>query len=109
MSKEIIAVLIKNDNNENVIRFKIDTEELDLNLESNNSEEIKKIFLRIAEQLRYSPVKIEYSVDNSIDAKEDALFIDAAFEYVEQLKQEILTVETDGDLKEIRISLSSTE
>ena len=63
----IDATLTKNDNEQIVIRFNIN-DNYDLNLQSNNSEEIKKVFLELSKQIRIKPIKIELNIDDSIDA-----------------------------------------
>lgn len=106
MPNEIInligATLIKNDSEQIVIRFNIENNNYDLNLQSNNSEEIKKIFLELSKIIRISPIKIELKIDDSIDEKKDNLFIEASDEYIKQLNDEILELENDDDLKTIR-------
>ena len=97
----IDATLIKNDNEQIVIRFNIN-DNYDLNLQSNNSEEIKKVFLELSKQIRIKPIKIELNIDDSIDEKKDNLFIETADEYIKQLNDEILELENDDDLKIIR-------
>lgn len=64
----IDATLTKNDNEQIVIRFNIN-DNYDLNLQSNNSEEIKKVFLELSKQIRIKPIKIELNIDDSIDEK----------------------------------------
>lgn len=97
----IDATLTKNDNEQIVIRFNIN-DNYDLNLQSNNSEEIKKVFLELSKQIRIKPIKIELNIDDSIDEKKDNLFIETADEYIKQLNDEILELENDDDLKIIR-------
>ena len=76
---------------------------MELNLESNNSEEIKQVFVTLASELRQSPVSLNYTIDvQRINSKDDELFIDAANEYIVQLKNELLLIENDSDLKKIR-------
>lgn len=98
----IDATLIKNDSEQIVIRFNIENNNYDLNLESNNSEEIKKVFLELSKIIRINPIKIELKIDDSIDEKKDNLFIEASDEYIKQLNDEILELENDDDLKTIR-------
>lgn len=100
--KTINADLIKNESNEIVIRFYIDEKQYDLNLQSNNSEEIKKVFLQLSKQIRLKPIKIDMKIDKSIDEKSDNLFIEASNEYIKQLNDEMLELENDDDLKIIR-------
>lgn len=98
----IDATLIKNDSEQIVIRFNIENNNYDLNLQSNNSEEIKKVFLELSKIIRINPIKIELKIDDSIDEKKDNLFIEASDEYIKQLNDEILELENDDDLKTIR-------
>lgn len=102
-NKEISVILTKNNDNNIILKFTFSSCELALNLESNNSEEIKSIFVQLSKELRESPIDINYSIDEQkIDKKEDGLFIDAANEYIDQLKEELLTIENDSDLKILR-------
>lgn len=100
--KEISAVLIKNQNSEIVIKFDLNGTNSDLNLQSNNSEEIKKVFLELAKEIRSNPIKIKLTIDKTIDIKKDNLFIDATTEYIDQLNNEMLALESDNDLKTVR-------
>ena len=104
----IDATLIKNDNEQIVIRFNIN-DNYDLNLQSNNSEEIKKVFLELSKQIRIKPIKIELNIDDSIDEKKDNIFIETADEYIKQLNDEILELENDDDLKIIRGFINNNE
>ena len=79
----------------------------DLNLQNNNSDEIKKVFLELSKQIRIQPIKIDLSIDKTIDEKKDNLFIDATKEYINQLNDEMLELENDTDLKTIRLFLSN--
>jgi len=101
------ATLIKNDSEQIVIRFNIENNNYDLNLQSNNSEEIKKVFLGLSKIIRTNPIKIELKIDASIDEKKDNLFIEASDEYIKQLNDEILELENDDDLKTIRIFINN--
>lgn len=101
--KEISVILTKNKDNNIILNFNFNSGKLELNLESNNSEEIKSVFMKLAKELRESPLDVNYSIDDKkIDKKEDGLFIDAAEEYINQLKEELLTIENDSDLKILR-------
>ena len=104
----IDATLTKNDNEQIVIRININ-DNYDLNLQSNNSEEIKKVFLELSKQIRIKPIKIELNIDDSIDEKKDNLFIETADEYIKQLNDEILELENDDDLKIIRGFINNNE
>lgn len=97
------AILTRNKDNNIVLKFSFETQTVDLNLESNNSDEIKTVFIELAKNLRKTPLKINLSLDEEkVDNKEDALFIDATTQYVEQLNNELLAIENDSDLKKIR-------
>jgi hypothetical protein len=100
--KEVSAVLIKNENSEIVIKFDFNGTNSDLNLQSNSSDEIKKVFLELTKEIRSNPIKIKLTTDKAIDAKKDNLFIEAANEYINQLNNEMLVLENDEDLKTIR-------
>lgn len=102
-NKEINVILTKNINGNIILLFSFESEKLELNLESNNSEEIKQVFVTLASELRQSPVSLNYTIDTQrINSKDDELFIDAANEYIVQLKNELLLIENDSDLKKIR-------
>lgn len=102
-NKEINVILTKNINENIILLFSFEIGNLELNLESNNSEEIKQVFVTLASELRQSPVSLNYTIDvQRINSKEDELFIDAANEYIVQLKNELLLIENDSDLKKIR-------
>ena len=105
--KLIKAELIKNMNDNIVIRFYMENNHYDLNLQNNNSDEIKKVFLELSRQIRIQPIKIDLSIDKTIDEKKDNLFIDATKEYINQLNDEMLELENDTDLKTIRLFLSN--
>lgn len=102
-NKEINVILTKNINENIILLFSFERGNLELNLESNNSEEIKQVFVTLASELRQSPVSLNYTIDvQRINSKDDELFIDAANEYIVQLKNELLLIENDYDLKKIR-------
>lgn len=102
-NKEINVILTKNINENIILLFSFERGNLELNLESNNSEEIKQVFVTLASELRQSPVSLNYTIDvQRINSKDDELFIDAANEYIVQLKNELLLIENDSDLKKIR-------
>ena len=102
-NKEINVILTKNINKNIILLFSFESGNLELNLESNNSENIKQVFVRLASELRLSPISLNYLIDyEKINPKDDELFIDAANEYIFQLKNELLLIENDFDLKTIR-------
>lgn len=71
-------------------------------LESDDSNEVKKLFLEFAKQIRKNPLKIELKVDEEFDMNSNRLFYDASVEYVNQLNKELEILEIDEDLIEIR-------
>lgn len=71
-------------------------------LESDDSNEVKKLFLELAKQIRKNPLKIELKVDEEFDMNSNRLFYDASVEYVNQLNKELEILEIDEDLIEIR-------
>ena len=71
-------------------------------LESDDSNEVKKLFLEFAKQIKKNPLKIELKVDEEFDMNSNRLFYDASIEYVNQLNKELEILEIDEDLIEIR-------
>lgn len=71
-------------------------------LESDDSNEVKKLFLEFAKQIRKNPLKIELKVDEEFDMNSNRLFYDASVEYVNQLNKELEILEIEEDLIEIR-------
>lgn len=71
-------------------------------LESDDSNEVKKLFLEFAKQIRKNPLKIELKVDEEFDMNSNRLFYDASVEYVNQLNKELEILEINEDLIEIR-------
>lgn len=71
-------------------------------LESDDSNEVKKLFLEFAKQIRKNPLKIELKVDEEFDMNSNRLFYDASVEYVNQLNKELEILEIDEDLIKIR-------
>ena len=71
-------------------------------LESDDSNEVKKLFLEYAKQIRKNPLKIELKVDEEFDMNSNRLFYDTSVEYVNQLNKELEILEIDEDLIEIR-------
>lgn len=100
MQNEIEALLIKNEKDQIVIKFNDITPVL--NLEDDDSEEIKKVFLELSTKLKKSPIKIKLTIDETIDEKKDSLFIEASEVYINQLNNELKELENDDDLKKIR-------
>ena len=60
------------------ISFVIDSKTINLNLESDDSNEVKKLLLKFAKQIRKNPLKIELKVDEEFDMNSNRLFYDAS-------------------------------
>lgn len=103
MHDKTINVCLTKIDEKNMLVFKFDDEELEINLESNDTNAIKKVFCRMAKELCENDIQLNYSVDDkSIDKTKDGLFIDASEEYIERLKSEIANLKEDEHLKTIR-------
>lgn len=99
-SKCIKVILIK-DNEVIKLRFGLDNQ-IDLNLQNENVNEIKSVFLCFARELKNHSLNLEFEIDNSIDKRNDELFVETANEYIKQLNIELLSLEKDEDLKKVR-------
>ncbi|RYC74919.1 hypothetical protein [Candidatus Nanosyncoccus alces] len=102
LNKTIYVFLTKVDDS-NTLTFKFDDGQVNINLESNDTNTIKEVFQRIAKELCENDIELDYSVnEEKIDSNKDGLFIDAAEEYIERLKLEIESLKEDEHLKMIR-------
>lgn len=99
---EIINTKLCIINNKVNLTFLINGKSINLNLEKDDSSEIKSIFLELAKKIRESPIKIEMQVDNDFDMNSNRLFYDASFEYIKQLNKELEELESDKNLIELR-------
>ena len=105
MPSKTIEICLAKINERNTLIFKFEDEEISINLESNDTNNIKSVFRKIAKELCENKIQLNYSVDkDSIDKSKDGLFIDASQEYIDRLKQEIAGLEEDEHLKIIRAS-----
>lgn len=87
----------------NQLIFKLHNGEKKLNLESDDSDEIKKIFLAIIEELEQRKIQLEFKIGENFDESKNKLFLDASKEYIDRLNAEIAELEEDEILKEIRM------
>lgn len=107
-NKTIYVILTKVGGN-NTLTFKFDNEELNINLESNDTNTIKEVFQRIAKELCENDVELDYAVDKEkVDDSKDGLFIDASEEYIKRLKLEIESLKEDENLIMIRENQSNS-
>lgn len=103
MPNKTIHVFLTKVGENNTMTFKFDDEEVNINLESNDTNTIKEVFQRIAKTLCENDIELDYSVDEEkVDDSKDGLFIDAAEEYIKRLKLEIESLKEDEHLKIIR-------
>lgn len=86
----------------NQLIFKLRNGERKLNLESDDSDEIKKVFLAIIEELEQNEFQLEFKTGENFDESKNKLFLDASKEYIDKLNEEITELEDDAILKEIR-------
>ena len=104
MDRKDIEVVLDNIDDHIKLVFKLDANDVSIDLESDNSEEIKYVFLNIIEEIKKNPINLKYSIGENFDESKNKLFKDAADEYIEQLQTEIDTLENDDNLVEIRNS-----
>ena len=97
----IKAILCMVDEKVNLL-FEVDSEKIYLDLESDDSNQIKQLFLALAKKIRNNPLQIQLEVDNSFEMNSNKLFYDTSVEYVDQLNKELKELETDSDLINIR-------
>lgn len=99
-TKEIRALLKKHNGNV-VLEFSFDNVKR-INLESEDAAEIKSCFIELARELKTSNIKLIFASDESVSEKSDLLFIETAREYINQLNNELRTLETDIDVISLR-------
>ena len=99
--KELKVVLDSVDDHIKLI-FKLDNGNVSIDLESDNSDEIKNAFLEIIKEIENNPVNLNYTIGENFDESKNKLFKDAVDEYIEQLQKEIDDLESDSNLIEIR-------
>lgn len=104
MDKKELKVVLDSVNDHIKLIFKLGSGEVSIDLESDNSDEIKSAFLEIIKEIENNPVKLNYTIGEKFDESKNKLFKDAVDEYIEQLQKEIDELENDQNLKEIRES-----
>ena len=102
METKKILVILDTIENKNVLIFKLTNGDSIIDLESDDSEEIKKTFLKIIKEIEINPIELELIKGKNFDASKSKLFYDASKEYIEQLEVEINELEKDENLQEIR-------
>lgn len=85
--------------------FKLSSGDSVLNLESDNSEEIKVMFLNLIKEIEINPIKLNLVIGENFNESENKLFKDTVEEFMEQLKTEVINLELDENLIKIRQTL----
>ena len=102
MENKIVNVVLDNIDDSIKLVFKLRVGNAELNLESDNSEEIKMVFLKLIKEIEINPIDLNLIIGDNFNESENKLFKDAAEEFIVQLKSEISNLETDENLIEIR-------
>lgn len=102
MENKIVNVVLDNIDDSIKLVFKLSVGDAELNLESDNSDEIKMVFLKLIKEIEINPIDLNLIIGNNFNESENKLFKDAAEEFIVQLKSEISNLETDENLIEIR-------
>lgn len=102
MENKIVNVVLDNIDDSIKLVFKLSVGNAELNLESDNSEEIKMVFLKLIKEIEINPIDLNLIIGDNFNESENKLFKDAAEEFIVQLKSEISNLETDENLIEIR-------
>lgn len=102
MENKIVNVVLDNIDDSIKLVFKLSVGAAELNLESDNSEEIKIVFLKLIKEIEINPIDLNLIIGDNFNESENKLFKDAAEEFIVQLKSEISNLETDENLIEIR-------
>ncbi len=100
-TKRIEVVLCEQDE-KNCLVFKNGNDTACIDLESDDSEQIKNAFLMLIREIEKNPVELKFICDENYDSKKNGLFYDAAKEYFMTLKNEISDFENEEILQEIR-------
>lgn len=99
----IKILLTKTDKNEIILKFSAKDKDIGLiNLELEDTENIKNLFLEIASLLIDNTIKIDYEKDPRKDFTGDTLLVEVAEDYVDTLKVELSEIENNEDLKKLR-------
>lgn len=102
MENKIVNVVLDNIDDSIKLVFKLSVGNAELNLESDNSEEIKMVFLKLIKEIEINPIDLNLIIGDNFNESENKLFKDAAEEFIVQLKSEISNLETDENLIGIR-------
>ena len=102
MENKIVNVVLDNINDSIKLIFKLSVGDAELNLESDNSDEIKTVFLKLIKEIEINPIDLKLIIGDNFNESENKLFKDAVEEFIVQLKSEIINLETDENLIEIR-------
>ena len=102
MENKIVDVVLDNIDDYIKLVFKLSVGDAKLNLESDNSDEIKMVFLKLIKEIEINPIDLNLIIGDNFNESENKLFKDAAEEFIIQLKSEISNLETDENLIEIR-------
>lgn len=102
MENKIVNVVLDNIDDSIKLVFKLSVGDTELNLESDNSDEIKMVFLKLIKEIEINPIDLNLIIGDNFNESENKLFKDAAEEFIVQLKSEISNLETDENLIEIR-------
>lgn len=91
MNQEIIkATLLAQDVDTDILRFDVDGEELDINLNSSECQNsMKKLFSLILEEAVLADIKIEFSV---ADGYSRGMYIEVCEQYIKDLNRELTEV-----------------
>lgn len=101
VNKKIEIYLDCIDEKNNLI-FKLTNGDFNLNLETDDSDEIKELFLALIQEIELNPIELELKVGENFNESENKLFLDASKEYINKLQDEIKELENDENLIEIR-------
>lgn len=102
MENKIVNVVLDNIDDSIKLIFKLSVGDAELNLESDNSDEIKTVFLKLIKEIEINPIDLKLIIGDNFNESENKLFKDAVEEFIVQLKSEIINLETDENLIEIR-------
>ncbi len=97
-----IDVCLDNIDGKNQLIFNLTNGKTFLDLESDDSDSIKKVFLELLKEIEKNPIELNLITGEKFDESNNKLFLDASKEYINKLNEEIKTLETDDDLAYIR-------
>lgn len=105
METKNIEVVLDNIEESIKLVFKLSNGDVKLNLESDDSDEIKNVFLELIKEIEKNPIELNLIIGKNFDESQHKLFKDAAEEYIVQLRTEIKNLEDDENLKDIRLEM----